>query len=466
MCIIGGGVAGLTAALTVAEKAEKFSTSSSTSPTIVLLESTPTLGGRVQSDKTDDGYILDRGFAVFIEEYPVSKKTLNYNDLKLGKFLPGALIKTSATPTLQRVADPLRNPEDLFTSLLSDVGTLIDKVRILRLIFHVRTKTVEELFQEEEMNTFSLLKNHYGFSAKFINEFMKPFLEGIYLAPLEEQSSRMFHFVFKMFSEGAACLPEGGMGRVTKQLENKLKQLGRKVDVRLNQPVARIATSVDGTSFVVTTTTNKKYRAQCVVLATDGKVAHSLLSSFNPNQFASLPEQPQRSVGCLYYSFKGDPPIADPILILNGICSDDDDHYYSHPINNVCFPSAVSKGYAPDGYGLCSVTILGKACEYYLTRNKSDELDRVVRKQLADWFGTDTTKWELKKMYFIKNAQPAQLNGPWAANVNGGRDCTVYQGKSLPKGFLICGDHMATATLNGALEGGIAAGEVAATFCN
>lgn len=68
VCIIGGGVAGLTAAFTAAEKAPKESKSP-----IILLEGSPTLGGRVQSDKTEDGYTLDRGFAVFIEEYPVSK---------------------------------------------------------------------------------------------------------------------------------------------------------------------------------------------------------------------------------------------------------------------------------------------------------------------------------------------------------------------------------------------------------
>ena len=85
LCVIGGGVSGLTAAITAAEAAGGKNSDTK----VVLLESSPTLGGRVQSDMTEDGYVLDRGFAVFIEEYPAAKALLDYNDLSLGKFLPG-----------------------------------------------------------------------------------------------------------------------------------------------------------------------------------------------------------------------------------------------------------------------------------------------------------------------------------------------------------------------------------------
>lgn len=62
----------------------------------------------------------------------------------------------------------------------------------------------------------------------------------------------------------------------------------------------------------------------------------------------------------------------------------------------------------------------------------------------------------------IPNAQPSQLNGPFPANVNGGRACNTFRGKELPSGIFVCGDHMATATLNGALESGASAGQEAA----
>ena len=67
-------------------------------------------------------------------------------------------------------------------------------------------------------------------------------------------------------------------------------------------------------------------------------------------------------------------------------------------------------------------------------------------------------KWKLERIYNIPNAQPGQFQGPQPANQNGGRPTNVYRGKVLPAGVYVCGDHMATATLNGALESGINAG--------
>jgi hypothetical protein len=62
----------------------------------------------------------------------------------------------------------------------------------------------------------------------------------------------------------------------------------------------------------------------------------------------------------------------------------------------------------------------------------------------------------------IPKAQPSQFKGPSPASINGGRPNNQYRGKELPKGLLICGDHMATATLNGAVESGVSAGNDAA----
>jgi Flavin containing amine oxidoreductase len=135
-----------------------------------------------------------------------------------------------------------------------------------------------------------------------------------------------------------------------------------------------------------------------------------------------------------------------------------------NPVNNVCFPSVVNTGYAPKGCGLCSVTILEPAMSAY--QGQEDRLDTAVRNQLATWFPDYKQdilkKWKLQRVYRIPRAQPGQLDGPFPANVYGGRDCNTYRGKQLPAGLLVCGDHMATATLNGALESGVKAGEEAA----
>jgi phytoene dehydrogenase-like protein len=452
VCIIGGGVSGLAAAFTASN-----ATAGAGQARIVLLEASAAVGGRVRSDVTDDGFVLDRGFAVFIEEYPWAKELIDYDDLKLGRFQPGALVKIPYTDQLQRVADPLRQPEDLFTALFAQVGSLMDKINLLPLIFAAKSLTLEEIFKEEEIDTLTALKVRYSFSEDILDRFFRPFLEGIYLAPLEEQSSRMFLFVFKMFSEGYASLPEGGIGRVAEQLARNAAENG--VVIRTDSPVADIQQTADGDYLVQIADGKSTIRANKVIIAAEGPAAQNLVAKIEGFQsLEQLPVQPQRSVGCLYYSFAGPPPVDQPILILNGIGADRGNA--ENPANNVCFPSVVAKGYAPEGYHLCSVTVLKPAMDLY--RGKEDELDAAVRRQLSTWFpkfkDDILNTWELKRVYDIRNAQPSQLGGPQAANVNRGRDSGRYRGKALPSGAYVCGDHMATATLNGALESGVNAG--------
>ena len=465
VCIIGAGVSGLTAALQTCCTMLSNNTreSDAASIKVIVLEASPTTGGRVQSDVTENGFILDRGFAVFLESYPVAQNVLDYEALQLRPFLPGALIKLPNRFRLARVSDPLREPGDLITALLAPVGEFLDKLKVVPLIWHVRTSSIEELFHEPETDTAECLENRWGFSTSFRRSFFEPFLEGIYLAPIERQSSRMFHFVMKMFSEGSAHLPAKGIGAVAQQLEDRVRAAG--ADIRTQQTVTNLLENDNGTYSVETY--DKSIRTKSIIIATDGQVAQQLIAQFEGYAtLEDLPALPQRSVGCLYYSFQGPPPVEDPILILNGNAKERNTK--EHPINNICFPSSVHASYVPDGFSLCSVTVLMAAMEAY--ENDRDGLDRAVRQQLAGWFRETypmltkdaiLKEWKLERIYYINNAQPAQLEGPYPANENGGRCCSVYRGKRLPPNVFVCGDHMATATLNGALESGVQAGQMA-----
>jgi phytoene dehydrogenase-like protein len=403
--IVGGGVSGLAAAITAAEAAQQKKVDCK----IILVEAHSKLGGRVASIRTDDGFVLDEGFAVFIEEYPAVKQLLDYDALSLKPFLPGALVKLRDNNRLARVADPLRVPADTINSILSPVGSLIDKIEVLPLIFNVRVKTIEALFEEAEVDTETALIERWKFSDDFINNFYKPFLEGIYLAPLSQQSSRMFSFIFKMFSEGSATLPKGGMQTISDQLEAKAKALG--VEIFTDTPATKICISskkggddsgMKETYVVECAKNRQRFESATLIVATDGQVAQKIISNFKGfESLEELVEQPQRSVGCLYYSFKGEAPIEEPILILNGI--GDESGNEKNPVNNVCFPSVVNDGYAPEGYGLCSVTVLSKAMEIY--KDRPDDLDQAVRRQLGTWFRDQRSdildKWELKKIFFV-----------------------------------------------------------------
>ena len=482
LCIIGGGISGLSAAIEAASASKNKHHNSDRK--IILLEAQTTPGGRVSSDYIN-GYTLDRGYAVFVEEYPQSKALIDYKALQLKAYEPGALIKIKGQEELARVADPLRQPSKLIPALTTPVGNFADKLKLVPLFYHVKTKSIEQLFEEDdEMDTLSCLKNKYKFSDKMIREFFEPFLVGIYFCPLDQQSSRMFHFVFKMFADGAGMLPTGGMQAVSDQLMERAIGLG--VDIRLNQPVHKLVSASEEDNededekkfrFSIETVHGSSISSNAVICAMEGPNTEKLLSTMkgmeqlnlNDSDAADSQEQPQsqpqRSVGCFYYTYKGESPVHDKVLILNG------EGMESGPALTVSFLDRINESYAPEGCGLCSVSIPESYMREYIDKGSGDGdgeddgdeegLDKLVRKQLSTWWPeykddiTCNKTWNLEKTYYIKQAQPGQLTGPVPANVHGGRESSQLRGLDLPKGVYVCGDFMATATLNGAIESGI-----------
>ena len=73
----------------------------------------------------------------------------------------------------------------------------------------------------------------FGFSNSIIDNFFNPFFSGIFLENKLETSSRMFEFVYKMFGEGDAALPKGGMQAIPKQLSNNLKRTTFKFNTKV-----------------------------------------------------------------------------------------------------------------------------------------------------------------------------------------------------------------------------------------
>ena len=117
--IVGGGLAGLCAAKKLTEAGVDF----------LLLEASDAVGGRLRTDVVD-GYLLDRGFAIFLTGYPEAQKQLDYADLDLRPFYAGADVRFENA--FHRVADPLRHPIDAVSSLnpAHPIGSTIDKVLV------------------------------------------------------------------------------------------------------------------------------------------------------------------------------------------------------------------------------------------------------------------------------------------------------------------------------------------------
>ncbi|WP_299317239.1 NAD(P)/FAD-dependent oxidoreductase [uncultured Maribacter sp.] len=223
--IIGAGISGLIAA-TVLEQ-------NGYSP--VLIEASDRVGGRVKTDIIN-GYQLDHGFQVLLTAYPAAQKYLDYKALELQNFLPGASIFKNGKQEV--IGDPLRDASLLFSTLFANIGTVADKLKILKLNTSLKKKSIDEIFSDEAQTTFSYLTD-LGFSSEIINDFFTPFFSGIFLENKLETSSRMFEFVYKMFGEGNAALPKGGIEEIPKQLLHQLKN----TVIKYNTSVSSISDS-------------------------------------------------------------------------------------------------------------------------------------------------------------------------------------------------------------------------------
>lgn len=208
--IIGAGISGLIAARVLEEHGYD--------PTIY--DSGDRAGGRVKTDVVD-GFQLDHGFQVLLSAYPAAKKYLDYSKLNLQKFQSGSAIFVNGA--LKFIGDPLRDPSMLLPTLTSGIGNFSDKLKILKLNRSLKKKPLKAIFEKKETTTLEYLKD-YGFSDDIISKFFRPFFTGIFLETELETSSRMFEFVFKMFGEGYAVLPKGGIEEISRQLFLKLRK--------------------------------------------------------------------------------------------------------------------------------------------------------------------------------------------------------------------------------------------------
>lgn len=117
--IIGAGIAGLACLKSLLNDPTRDCSS------ILLLEQADRVGGRIFTDEVD-GFLLDNGFQVFIDQYPNSLQLFNYSSLQLKKFSPGAIVHRNNA--FYAVYDPFRMPQKLLDSLFTPIGTIVDKV--------------------------------------------------------------------------------------------------------------------------------------------------------------------------------------------------------------------------------------------------------------------------------------------------------------------------------------------------
>lgn len=396
--IIGAGISGLIAAKTLEAKGYK--------PTII--EATADVGGRIKTDIVD-GYQLDHGFQVLLNAYPKALEHLDYAALDLQEFLPGATIFSKGKQ--QTIGDPLRNLSLLFPTLLSSVGSVSDKLKILKLNSTLKNTTIETIFESKTVSTLEFLRAK-DFSEDIISNFFKPFFSGIFLEPDLKTSSRMFQFVYKMFGEGLAVLPKAGIGAIPNQLKTRLTN----------------------TEFVFNTEV-KSVKDSSIVLS-DGKEIATHFTIITSGASELLPNLRNQSVewkSCynLYFEVENK-TISKPLI---GLISDED-----ALVNNIFFHNnleTTSKG----NKELLSVTVVKN------TNLSEIELTKTVEQELQKFCKIKTTRHV--KTYHIPRALPNLNNLQY--------DIAPTETQIKPTIFL-AGDYL----LNGSLNAAMVSGESAA----
>ena len=389
--IVGAGIAGLNCALEFKRKGIEF----------VILEASDAVGGRVRTDQVD-GFLLDRGFQVFLTAYPEARRVLDYSSLDLKPFYPGALVRVNRS--FKRVSDPWRRPLQASRDFLSGVVPKSDQLRIGLL----RTRVTSPGYQppEKEISTLQHLKD-LGINDTTIQRFFRPFFGGIFLEKELSTSQAMFEFVFRMMSTGDTSIPANGMGQIPAQMARALPT----DSLRLNSKVVSLENRVVGLE------TGEQLSAKAVVLAGDWTSVHSLLPE--------LPVPRWNSATCFYFAARR-APVNKPILVLS---SEEEG-----PISNLAVLSNLSSFYAPRGQALISVSVIGSHQDVAALR-------LAVMRQLREWYGASVEHWREIRHYRIDNALPRQESLPPAK-------------PQSREGIFLCGDYLENGSLNGALLSG------------
>lgn len=351
--IVGAGLTGLIAAKELSRKGIAVN----------VYEKLDVPGGRMRTENVD-GWKLDVGFQVLLTAYPYLQKHINLVSLNLHKLEAAATIFRSGKTTA--VGDPFRTKNILWATVFSDIGSVKDKYLIFKLKRFVDRHSIDEIFELENTTSIKFLEN-FGFSERIIDRFFKPFFGGIFLERELTTSSRMLLFVFKMFSEGNAAIPQGGIGELASKLAASLTD----VSFHYNSEV-------------------KKVKDETIYLKEGSQESFDYVINTIPNYNNQSDETSWQDCYCFYFEHTT-PRIIDTARIgLNA--------NLNRFINNVFYPSSFEKPSAKEGRELISVTVLNSNG---LTEN---ELIKRVEAELNADFDIDAMNFI--KLYHIPYALP------------------------------------------------------------
>lgn len=401
--VIGAGLAGLRCAGLLAEDGLD----------VVVLEAGDAVGGRQRTDIVD-GFRLDRGFQVLNPAYPALRRSVDLDALALGSFPVGVRVRTS--DGIAELRHPLRHPLSIATSLRSGLGSGLvnakDAVALARWAAPALVRPLSRLAQ----NDVSLREgwDAAGLRGPLRTSVLEPFLAGVLAEDRGETSNAFARLLVRYFALGRPGLPAQGIAAVPEQLAAHARAAG--ADVRLGARADRISTR--GTGIQVDVADGDSVSAARVVVAV------------GPDAVADLTALPKPLTNGLqtWWFAAAEPPTTSALLTVDG--------RRRGPVVNTVVMTHTVPSYAPAGRHLIAATCL-------LPRGSDPAEENEVRRHLSEIWGADLTAWEVIRRDDIVDALPAQ-----PAPVRAARS------PRFAERVYVAGDHLDTASIQGALASG------------
>ncbi|MFM8270697.1 MAG: NAD(P)/FAD-dependent oxidoreductase [Pseudomonadota bacterium] len=384
--IIGAGLSGLACAVSLFRAGKP----------VLVLEKRPKVGGRVYTQETPSGFLVDEGFQVLLSSYPELSQFVELRDLELRPFNSGALIFTGLG--LELLANPFRHPLHSFSTLKFSGASISDKALVIKLMAKVLLEKASD--QMGSQTTLDFLVN-FGFSRRFIEDFWKPFLTGVYLDSDLSVGSHFFKFLMKCFAWGEVTLPEKGMNQLPQEMAKQLPS----ESLRLNAAV-------------------KTWEKEKVFLESGETIEGSnVVCAFDPKTKEPEKKKHFRSATTYYFT-------------SSLLCSLGWEKWlvlvpprFGFSISHLVLVSSVAPSYSPSGQALLSVTVTGE--KQSSESQVIQEVEQVAGKKL-----------DLKLV--------ATTKVPYALPILS----SETPGFENQNGVWFCGDRFTSPSINGALRSG------------
>jgi hypothetical protein len=316
-----------------------------------------------------DGFRLDLTGRLMLASSQELRRVPGLDGLVLRPFAPGAMVRSNGR--LHHMGRPIRAgrttgargaaralAKSPRTYRPAAFGHPVERARLGVALGRIATAPEDRLLARPEQPVAQALAAR-GLSGGTVGGFLRPLLGALLCDPDLTTSSRCADLALAAFARGRLSLPEGGAETLPELLAAALPPGTVHTGVRV--------TAVSTTS--VTTAEHGEIGCAAVLLATGAHSAAELLPGLR------VPSS--HPVTVLHHA-ADEPPSTGRALLL--------DAESRGPVVHTAVTSEIDPSRAPAGRALISSTVLGAL---------PNGLDKAVRAQLAELYGTSTAGWEL-----------------------------------------------------------------------